>query len=112
MKIETLSVLESQLLEKENVLNKIRADKYNLESTLKTLQNKLAQHENTELFIENQTYVYDKTITIGKTTTNSEKNRLAKKYLFFGSNVSIYATSKKIIGMTLLDKWGMVQMAK
>ena len=42
---------------------------------------------------------------IGLVTPNFEKIKLAKKYVFLGSNISVHATSKKICGIRLDEKW-------
>ena len=60
---------------------------------------------NRELFVDDREYIYNDTTILGIITPNIEKIKLAKKYIFLGSNISIHATSKKICGISLEDKW-------
>ena len=91
----SINNFESQLIDEQKTLIDIQSTQQNLES----------EQLDQELFVENHVYTFNKSITFGKITTDIEKVKLIKNYIFFGSNITVHATSKKIIGISLIDKW-------
>jgi hypothetical protein len=118
--METLESLELLLSNKEIELEKIKEKKRELDFLLKIkkveLEKKFNIKEinanltdnlcgNQELFAEGDILTYKKSLTIGRKTNNIEKIKLSSKFNLFGPSYSVFATSKKIIGISLIDKW-------